>query len=214
MCMVHCVACAEAGQEEAEKGSSELIPVSLQRAEMQSPGEHILVVDAASHCSESLTSPASTVTLLNDSSSPISILLEELLVLIFSDVVTSESSSCQCRRKRAGWWLSSPRSLASVSRAWRTIVFACPMLWRYVYLTPVQSIHALKEHLRLSSPLPIHLTVHQWPFRNPTPASGPFSIVALTAQLQSILSSTDKEGTTVVPASQRVESIAINATES
>lgn len=134
--------------------------------------------------------------------------------MIFDDVITSESSSCQCRRKRSGWWLSSPRSLGSVSRAWRAIVFACPMLWRDVHLTPVQSIHALKEHLRLSSLLPIHLTVHQWPFRNPTPASGSFSIVALTAQLQSIVSPMDTEDTTLAPASQRVESITINATES
>lgn len=172
-------------------------------------GEHTLVVDVISHRSDL----ASTVT-LNGPPSPISTLLEELLVMIFDDVITFESSSCQCRRKRAGWWLSSPRSLASVSRAWRAIVFACPMLWRHVHLTPVQSIHALKEHLRLSSPFPIHLTVYQWPFRNPTPASGPFSILALTAQLQSILSPADEEGTTLAPASQRVESININATES
>ncbi|KAG8221182.1 hypothetical protein J3R82DRAFT_2746 [Butyriboletus roseoflavus] len=212
--MVDGVARAEViGYEQVERSSSELTSISLQHTGTQSPGEHAPVVDAISHCSESSTSPAPTVT-LNGSAGPISTLLEELLVMIFDDVITSESSSCQCRRKRAGWWLSSPRSLASVSRAWRTVVFACPMLWRHVHLTPVQSIHALKEHLHLSSPFPIHLTVHQWPFRSPTPASGLFSIVALTAQLQSILSPANEEGTTIAPASERVESIHINATES
>ena len=132
--------------------------------------------------------------------------------MVFDDVITSESSSCQ--RTRAGWWVSSPRNLASVSRAWRTIVSACPKLWRHVHLTPVQSINTLKEHLRYSSPLPIHLTVHQWPFRNHNAGSGPFSIVALAAQLQSILSPSDKEDITLAPASQRVGSITINATES
>lgn len=133
--------------------------------------------------------------------------------MIFDDVITSESSSRQYRRTRAGWWLSSPRIFAGVSRAWRTIVFACPKLWRHVHLTSVQSIRALKEQLRLSSPLPIHLTVHQWPFRDVNSGSGPFSVVALTAQLRSILSPLDEEGTTLAPASQRIESIAINATE-
>lgn len=146
-------------------------------------------------------------------SGPISTLLEELLIIIFDDVVTSELSLCQCRRTPSGWWLSSPRNLASVSRMWRAIVFACPKLWKYVHLTPFQPIHTLKGHLRHSSPLPIYITVQQWPFRSPIPASGPFSVVALTAQLQSILSTPDKEGATFAPASQRVESIAINATE-
>lgn len=122
--------------------------------------------------------------------------------MIFDDVITSQSSTWQDRC--TDWRLSSPRNLASVSRTWCTIVFACPKLWRFVHLTPTQSLHALKEQLILSSPLPIHLTVHQWPFRNPIPSSGPFSIVALTAQLQSILPPRE---------SQRVESITINATE-
>ena len=47
----------------------------------------------------------------------------------------------------------------------------------------------------------------------PNPGSGPFSIVALAAQLQSILSPSEK-GTTLAPASQRVGSVTINATES
>jgi hypothetical protein len=166
-----------------------------------------------SHRSESSTSQAPTVA-LKDPSSPILTLLEELLVIIFDDVITYESSSCHYRRICASGWLSSPRNLACVSRAWRTIVFACPKLWRHVHLTPVQSINTLTEHLRYSSPLPIHLTVHQWPFRNHNAGLGPFSIVALAAQLQSILSSSEKEGATLAPASQRVGSITINATES
>ncbi|KAF8550744.1 hypothetical protein OG21DRAFT_375456 [Imleria badia] len=201
MFMMPCIAPADLiGHEEVEERSSKLIPVSLHRyPETQS-----------FHSSESSTSQVSIIT-LSGLSSPISTLLEELLIMIFDDMITSESSSCQNRR--ADWWLSSPRNLASVSSVWRTIAFACPRLWRFVHITPAQSLHALKEQLLLSSPLPIHLTAHQWSFRSPIPASGPFSIVALTAQLQSILSPSDKEGTVLAPASQRVESITINATE-
>ncbi|KAI9571994.1 hypothetical protein HD554DRAFT_2071105 [Boletus coccyginus] len=194
------------GCEKAEKDSSELVPVSLQHPESKFFGEHAPIVD------DDPTSQASTV-VLKGHSSPISTLLEELLVMVFDEVITSESSSCQYRRTRAGWWLSSPRIFASVSTAWRAIVFACPRLWRHVHLTPVQSIHALKEQLRLSSPLPIHLTVHQWPLRNANSGSGPFSVVALTAQLRSILSPLDEQGTTLAPASHKIESITINATE-
>lgn len=169
--------------------------------------------DPTSLCPVSLTSQACTAT-LNGYSSPISTILEELLVIILDDVITSESSEHPHKRTCAGWWLSPPRNLASVSRTWRTIVFACPRLWRHVHLTPLQSIHALTEQLRRSSPLPIHLTVHQWPFRNPATSPGRFSIVGLTAQLQSILLPPEKEGTTLASASQRVELITINATES
>lgn len=138
--------------------------------------------------------------------------------MIFDYVITSESSSWKCQRRHAtsGWRsLSPPRHLASVSRAWRTIVFACPMLWRHVVLTAHQPIHALEEHLRNSSPLPIHLTVHKyWPFRNSIPASGPYPIVELGIRLRSIAYPKGREGSTLAPACRRVESITINATES
>ena len=176
---------------------------------MHSSGKHTPLVD---------TPPRRSVlsTKLNRPASPISTLPEEILVMIFDDVITSESSSkYRCRRAATGGRaLSPPRNLACVSKTWRIIVFACPMLWRHVHITPVQPINALKEHLRNSSPIPIHLTVHQWPFRNPIPASGPYSIVALTAQLQSILSPADKQGDTLAPVCQRIKSITIDATES
>ncbi|KAF8448731.1 hypothetical protein L210DRAFT_3640380 [Boletus edulis BED1] len=213
MLMIPCIAPAElTGYERAEKGSSKLVPVTLQYTEAQSLAENTPTLDATSHRSRSLTSQAS-ITLNGLPNGPISALLEELLIMIFDDVITSESSLCQYRRTYTGGWLSSPRNLASVSRAWRTIVFTCPKLWRLVHLTPFQSIRALKEQLLCSSPISIHLTVHQWPFRNPIPASEPFSIVTLTAQLRSIVSPPDNGGTSPAPASQRVESVTINATE-
>ncbi|KAG6381852.1 hypothetical protein JVT61DRAFT_465 [Boletus reticuloceps] len=211
MLMIPCIAPAElTGYERAEKGSSKLVPVTLQYTEAQSLAENTPTLDATSR---SLTSQASTITSNGLPNGPISALLEELLIMIFDDVITSESSLCQYRRTCTGGWVSSPQNLARVSRAWRTIVFTCPKLWRLVHLTPFQSIRALKEQLLRSSPISIHLTVHQWPFRNPIPASEPFSIVALTAQLRSIISPSDNGGSSPAPASQRVQSVTINATE-
>ncbi|KAF9224229.1 hypothetical protein BS17DRAFT_780711 [Gyrodon lividus] len=137
---------------------------------------------------------------------PISGVPEELLVMILDNVITSEASSCKCKGPGA---VSSPRRLACVSRQWRTIIFSCPALWIHVHVTPFQSIRTLKEHLLNSALLPIHVTVHQWPFRNPIPMSGPLSIAGLTAQLYSILSQADTE-----PLCKRVQSLTINATES
>ncbi|KIJ65395.1 hypothetical protein HYDPIDRAFT_110451 [Hydnomerulius pinastri MD-312] len=137
---------------------------------------------------------------------PIYGLPEEILVIIYDCVITSESSSCLCKTPGS---VCSPRRLGCVSRLWRTIIFSCPALWTHVHVTPYQSLRTLKEHLFHSELLPITVTVHQWPFRNPIPTSGPLSIGALTAQLHSILSLTEME-----PFSGRVRSLTIDATES
>ncbi|KAF8839365.1 hypothetical protein BDN67DRAFT_776387 [Paxillus ammoniavirescens] len=126
--------------------------------------------------------------------------------MILTDVVTSESSSRTCK---GPVWVSSPKRLAGVSRKWRTTIFSCPALWTHVHVTPFQSIQTLNEHLLNSSRLLIHVTVHQWPFRDPIPTSGHLSIAALTAQLYSILSQANAE-----PICRRVQSLTINATES
>ncbi|KIK95488.1 hypothetical protein PAXRUDRAFT_32953 [Paxillus rubicundulus Ve08.2h10] len=136
---------------------------------------------------------------------PISGIPAELLMMILTDVVISESSSCMCKFV----WVSSPKRLAAVSRKWRAAIFSCPALWTHVHVTPYQSVKMLNEHLLNSSRLPIHVTVHQWPFRDPIPTSGPLSIAALTAQLYSILSQANAE-----PICGRVQSLTINATES
>ncbi|KAF8837487.1 hypothetical protein BDN67DRAFT_972908 [Paxillus ammoniavirescens] len=95
---------------------------------------------------------------MSTSDPPISRLPDELLIIIFDCFITSSPPP-----DKFPFAVSVPTLLSHVSRRWRTIISMTPSFWTQVPISPYQSARTLQSFLHHSLPLPISVTVYQWP---------------------------------------------------